>query len=177
VADPLERLSPRPLAELVRRVEPLRESDDLAHAADRIAAAAGGLPVVDGTGRLVGYLGERDLLEALFPPYLQQFRNTEFLTRDFPSLLRRAREAAKTTVADHMSRDPVAVDVDDSESHAAELFLHHGLWSLPVIDAEGRVAGVVRLADMIQSLLRACGALPPGPSGAEGGARDREPSA
>jgi CBS-domain-containing membrane protein len=165
VADPVERLSPRPLAELVRRVEPLRESDDLAHAADRIAAADGGLPVVDPAGRLVGYLSERDLLEALFPAYLQQFRNTEFLTRDFPSLLRRARAAASTTVANHMSRDPVAVDVDDSESHAAELFLHHGLWSLPVTDPDGRVTGVVRLVDMVHSLLRACGALPTGPPG------------
>jgi CBS domain-containing protein len=156
-----ERLSPRPLAELVRRVEPLRETDGLAHAADRLADAGGGLPVVDGSGRLVGYLAERDLLEALFPPYLQQFRNTEFLTKDFPSLVRKAREAAGTSVGEHMTREPLAVDMDDSESHAAELFLHHGVRSLPVVTSQGHVMGVVRLADMIQSLLRACGALPP----------------
>lgn len=167
MGDLVERLSPRPLAELVHRVDPLRESDDLAHAADSIAEAGGGLPVVDATGRLVGYLAERDLLEALFPAYLQQFRNTEFLTRDFPSLLRKARAAAETTVADHMSRDPVAVDIDDSQSHAAELFLHHGLRSLPVIGAQGQVTGVVRLADMVQSLLRACGALPAASPGAD----------
>lgn len=164
MGDPLERLQPKPLAELVQRVQPLGEGDDLAHAADRIAAAGGGLPVVDADGRLVGYLAERDLLEALFPAYLQQFRNTEFLTRDFPSLVRRAREAAKATVADHMSRDPVAIDLDDSESHAAELFLHHGIRSLPVVTNDGRVSGVVRLADMVQSLLQACGALPPSPA-------------
>jgi CBS domain-containing protein len=158
--DTAGRLSPRPLADLVRRVEPLREGDGLAHAAERTAEEGGGLPVVDAGGRLVGYLAERDLLEALFPAYLQEFHNTEFLTRDFPSLVRRAREAAATTVADHMTRDPVAIDVDDSESHAAELFLHHGLRSLPVVTGEGRVTGVVRLADMVQSLLRACGALP-----------------
>jgi CBS-domain-containing membrane protein len=163
VGDPVERLAPRPLAELVRRVEPLREDDDLGHAAASIAEAGGGLPVADPAGRLVGYLGERDLLEALFPAYLQEFRNTEFLTRDFPSLLRKARQAAATTVADHMSREPVAVHIDDSESHAAELFLHHDLRSLPVVGAEGEVTGVVRLADMVQSLLRACGALPAGP--------------
>jgi CBS domain-containing protein len=161
VAETSQRLSPRPLAELVRRVEPLRETDDLAHAADRLADAGGGLPVVDGGGRLVGYLAERDLLEALFPPYLQEFRNTEFLTKDFPSLVRKAKEAAGTSVAEHMTREPLAVDMDDSESHAAELFLHHGVRSLPVVTSDGEVIGVVRLADMIQSLLRACGALPP----------------
>lgn len=160
MAEPLERLSPRPLADLVRRVQALDERDDLAHAAGRIAEAGGGLPVVDPDGRLVGYLAERDLLEALFPAYLQQFRNTEFLTRDFPSLVRKARDAATTTVADHMSRDPVAIDLDDSESHAAELFLHHGVRSLPVVTGDRRVSGIVRLADMVQSLLKACGALP-----------------
>ncbi len=109
----------------------------------------------------MGYLAERDLLEALFPAYLQQFRNTDFLTRDFPSLVRKAREASATRVADHMSREPVAVDLDDSESHAAELLLHHSIGSLPVIAPDGQVIGIVRLADMIRSLLEACGALPP----------------
>jgi CBS domain-containing protein len=161
VAEASKGLSPRPLAELVRRVEPLRETDDLAHGADRLADAGGGLPVVDGGGRLVGYLGQRDLLEALFPAYLQEFRNTEFLTKDFPSLVRKASEAARTAVRDHMTREPLAVDLDDSESHAAELFLHDGVGSLPVVTGDDRVIGVVRLADMIQSLLRACGALPP----------------
>jgi CBS domain-containing protein len=160
VAEASGRLSARPLADLVRRVEPLRETDGLAHAADRLADAGGGLPVVDGGGRLVGYLAERDLLEALFPAYLQEFRNTEFLTKDFPSLVRKASEAAGTAVGDQMTREPLAIDVDDSESHAAELFLHHGVRSLPVVAGDDRVIGVVRLADMIQSLLRACGALP-----------------
>jgi CBS-domain-containing membrane protein len=146
----------------VQRVEPLDEDDDLAHAADRIAQAGGGLPVVDAQRRLVGYLADRDLLKALFPVYLQQLHNTEFLTRDFPSVLRRAGAAAATTVGDHMSREPIAVGLDDSESHAAELFLHHGLRTLPVVAADGEVRGVVRLGDMLQSLLRACGALPGG---------------
>ncbi len=160
MSDSPDHLSRRPLADLVRRVEPLRETDDLVNAADRLADAGGGLPVVGPTGALVGYLAERDLLEALFPAYLTQFRNTGFLTRDFPSLVRKAREAASTTVADHMSTDPVSVHIDDSESHAAELFLRHGLRSLPVVSAGDRVSGVVRLADMVQSLFRACGALP-----------------
>ena len=106
--EPLERLSPRPLADWCGGWSPCSESDDLAHAADRIAEAGGGCRWLTATGRLVGYLAERDLLEALFPAYLQQFRNTEFLTRDFPSLVRKARAAAATSVGDHMTRDPVA---------------------------------------------------------------------
>lgn len=162
---PTDRLTPRPLAALVRQVRPLREDDDMATATARVAEAGGGLPVADRDGRLVGYLSEQDVLEALFPAYLRDLHQTAFLTRDFPSLLRRAREAAVTSVAEHMSREPVFVDDDDSESHAAELFLHHALRTLPVVDDEGRVVGVVRVADLAQSLLTACGAIRP----AEGG--------
>jgi CBS-domain-containing membrane protein len=56
-----------------------------------------------------------------------------------------------------MNRDPVAVDDDDSISHAAELFLHHDLGSLAVVTEGERVTGVLRLVDMLHSLLRACG--------------------
>jgi CBS domain-containing protein len=155
-----EGIPPRPLADLVRPVQPLSQNDRIAQAAERIAEAGGGLPVVDDGERLVGYLSERDLLEALFPAYLQQFRNTEFLTKDFSTLLRKVRDAADDLVGEHMTRELVAVDLDDSESHAAELFLHSGVRSLPVVGEDGRVVGVVRLADMVRSLLRAAGALP-----------------
>jgi CBS domain-containing protein len=150
----------RPLEALVQPVQALREDDDLAHAAARVAAAGGGLPVADEFGRLVGYLSEGDLLRALFPGYLSELRTTRFLTSDFPSLLRHAREAARGLVGEHMTRDPASVDIDDPDSHAAALFLREGFRVLPVVDAQGRVRGVVRLRDVVESLLRACGALP-----------------
>lgn len=146
----------QPLASLVQRVVPLDEHERIAAAAPRIAEAGGGLPVAGPDGRLVGYLSERDMLGALFPAYLAEFRNTAFLTRDFRSLLRHAREGSGHRVADHMTRDPAWVEIDDSESHAAELFLHNGLRSLAVVDAERRVVGVLRLGDLIRALLEAC---------------------
>lgn len=146
----------RPLADLVRRITPLREDTSIADAAPRLAEAGGGLPVADADGRLVGYLSERDMLTALFPAYLAELRNTAFLTRDFRSLMRHAREGAGHRVGDHMRRDPSCVDLDDSESHAAELFLHHGLRTLAVVDADRRVVGVLRLGDLVSALLEAC---------------------
>ena len=155
----LAGLSPRPLEQLILPVLPLRLDDRLAGAAERLAEAGGGLPVVDAEGRLAGYLSERELLAAMFPAYLQELRHTEFLTKDFPSLVRRARDAADKPVGELMDSkgEPVFIDADDSESHAAELFLHERVRTLPVVDAERRVIGVVRAVDVVRSLLRACG--------------------
>ncbi|MFN8122838.1 MAG: CBS domain-containing protein [Thermoleophilia bacterium] len=146
----------QPLAELVRHVTPLREDETIADAAPRLAEEGGGLPVADAAGRLVGYLSERDMLTALFPAYLAEFRNTAFLTRDFRSLMRHAAEGAGHRVGDHMSREPACVELDDSESHTAELFIHNGLRTLAVVDADRRVVGLLRLGDLISALLEAC---------------------
>lgn len=150
-------LSPRPLEHLVRPVAPARLSDRLGEVANRIVEENGGLPVVDEDGKLAGFISERDLVAALFPTYLQQIHHTGFLTRDFDSLVRRAAEASQRPVEDYMTREQEPLHVDDSESHAAEVFLHHTQRSLPVVDASDHVRGVVHMADVVQSLLMACG--------------------
>ncbi len=137
----------------------MRASDRLVDAAGRIAAAGGGLAVADSEGRLVGFLSERDVIGAIFPPYLKELHHTGFLTKDFASLLRRAADAAELRVDSVMVRDPETLRATDSESHAAEIFLHQAPDALPVTDSDGRVRGVVRIADVAQSLLEACGAL------------------
>lgn len=147
---------PRPLTTLTRTVEPLRLADTLADAVHRIAES-GGLPVVEDDGRVVGYLSEGDTLRALVPGYLRELRHTGFLTRDFPALLRFARRSAGEPVSTHMTRDVEVLDADDSESHAAEVFLHLGVRSLPVVDADGQLLGVVRLADLTARLIEQAG--------------------
>lgn len=153
-------LSPQPLASIVQRVAPLRETDKLSYAASRMAEAGGGLPVANADGHLVGFLSERDLVGAMFPSYLKELRHTEFLTIDFASLLRGASEASDRRIEEIMTTDVESVRVTDSETHAAEIFLHHAPHTLPVVDDNGRVRGVVRIADIVQSLLQACGASP-----------------
>lgn len=155
-----ERLR-RPLFELLRRIPALRGDMSLAEAANRIAEAGMGLPVVDDAGRLVGYLGERDLLRALIPGYLRELHDTDFFTRDLSTLARYVASAAPTAVSEHMSRAPAFVDVDDSETHAAELFLHGDVRSLAVVDGNGEVIGVVSLGDLIADLIETARATRP----------------
>ena len=153
----------RPVLELLRRVPPLQQDMTVSEAAHRIAEAGSGLPVVDAAGRLVGYLGERDLLRAITPGYLRELRDTDFFTRDLSALSRCVAAAAPSLVSEHMSASPAYVDLDDSETHAAELFLHGAVRSLAVVDSDGEVVGILRLGDLIADLMRAGGSVePPG---------------
>lgn len=149
---------PRPLAQLVQPVRPVRTTDRVAEAARRIVEAEGGLPVVDEEEKLAGYISERALLAAIFPSYLKELRKSDFIRRDFASLLDSCREAAAKRVEEIMVSEPISIRVTDSESHAAELFIHHGIRNLPVVSEEDRVVGVIRLRDVVKRLLVASGA-------------------
>lgn len=143
----------RPVLELYRRTEPLRENMSIAEAARRIADAGSGLPVADATGKLVGYVGEHVLLKAIIPGYLRELHDTDFFTRDLSALRRRVVAAAESRVAEHMETPSAYVEVDDSEMHAAELFLHRQTSSIPVVGADGEVLGVLRLSDLTADLM------------------------
>ncbi|MEW6582426.1 MAG: CBS domain-containing protein [Actinomycetota bacterium] len=150
--------APRELRQLIRAVTPLTTRDTIASAAERISrSGAGGLPVVDDDGRLAGYLGERDLLGAICPGYLPQLGDTDFFTRDLTMLGRWVRRAADLPVADHMRSEPATLHEDDTETHAADLFLRTGSRALPVVAGDGTLVGVVRVGDLIAELMRRLG--------------------
>lgn len=76
------------------------------------------------------------------------------LTHDTTALRRRVAEASGRPVADVMLREPLWVDTDDSEMHAAALFLRSAQTVLPVVDAgDGRVVGVLRLPDLVDDMV------------------------
>jgi len=55
----------------------------------------------------------------------------------------------RTRVKDVMTTDVVAVHQDTTFHEVAELLIEHGVSGLPVLDDEGRVAGVVSEADLL----------------------------
>jgi acetoin utilization protein AcuB len=61
-------------------------------------------------------------------------------------------------VADIMSRDLEVVAADDPLSRAVDLFLEHHFGALPVIEADGRLAGVLTTHDVIRATHELLGA-------------------
>ncbi|HZV49297.1 MAG TPA: CBS domain-containing protein [Candidatus Dormibacteraeota bacterium] len=107
------------------------------------------LPVVDVTdaeGRLVGIVSEADLL------LKQEHRGRE------PHPLTRPRgpeaRARGRTAAALMSTPVITTHPEATLTEAARLMHQHGVKRLPVVDAHGRLVGIVSRADLLKAFLR-----------------------
>ena len=107
--------------------------------AQRVSA----FPVLDEAGRLVGVVSEADLLakEAALDG------EPGFITG---MLHHREQEKARgVTAADLMTPSPVTAAPGDSVAHAARLMSQHKVKRLPVVDANGRLIGIISRADVL----------------------------
>jgi acetoin utilization protein AcuB len=91
------------------------------------------LPVVDGEGRLVGIVVERDLLVAAMR-YLQ----------------------SRVEVGDVMTRDVITVGPDTDLVDVARTMLARKIGGLPVVD-EGRLVGIVTESDIFKRFVELAG--------------------
>jgi magnesium transporter len=76
-------------------------------------------------GRLVGVLSLRDLIVA----------------------------RPEQRIADVMIREPVAVGVDADQDEVAQVVARYNLLAVPVVDADGHLAGIVTVDDAIDTIL------------------------
>lgn len=109
------------------------------------------LPVVDEEGRVVGVISERDIIRALLPGYMDLLRSASFLP-SLNQMARRLREIAHLPAEQFMTKDVVACKPEDTDLYVADLMLRRGLKQIPVVDAQGRLIGVVRRIDLLSHL-------------------------
>ncbi len=141
-------MSHRTISESVlRRVEPLSADDTIETAVRRLLELdLPALPAVDANGRYAGIFGEREFLSALFPGYLRELKGTKFLSRGIDDALEMREACRMETVAQHLFTEHVEVDEDFSDAELAEIFFHHRVLIVPVLE-QGRVTGVVTRHD------------------------------
>ena len=87
-----------------------------------------GLPVTDAEGRLVGVITEFALLALAYDKHVKNH-----------------------TVRQHMTRDVISVEVDDSLRRVADLCIVHRVRRLPVMQA-GRLVGIIARRDVLRAL-------------------------
>jgi len=146
-------VSPRSLTgSLVRETPLLAPGDPVAEAVRRLLATdLPALPVVDPARGLRGIFGEREFFAAVFPGYLRELGYAGFVPRSLEAALIKRREAREEPVGRYMHTEHVDVRHDFSDAQVAEIFMHHRVLIVPVIEAR-RVVGVITRADFFRSV-------------------------
>jgi CBS domain-containing protein len=116
-----------------RRVEAFSADTEITAAVDVLLRRCySGAPVVDADGRVIGIISEHDCLRVL----------SQALYEDWPT----------GTVADHMTRKVYTVEAGTDLVTVAHTFANHTLRRVPVVDAEGKLVGLVTRRDLMRGL-------------------------
>lgn len=98
------------------------------------------LPVVNAAHELVGMLSDRDLRAFTIP---------DMIDGEWVGAIQLALEARVATL---MSSDPLSVPLDADAPEIIDLMLDNRIGAVPVVDADGRIAGIVSYVDLLRVL-------------------------
>ena len=118
---------------------PLRDA-----ALDMVRVGVAGLPVVDGDGRVIGMLGQRELLQHLLTKYLQRGGTSQ------PGAA--AAEQVPRAVRDVMTRQVMCVSPDQPLAEVAAMMTNKDVDRVPVV-REGRLVGFLTRGDIVRKLI------------------------
>jgi CBS domain-containing protein len=137
-------MTPRTIDDLVLPSPPLLHVEQpVGQALDKLLETdLPALPVVDGKERYAGVFGEREFVGAVFPGYLKELKHAGFVRRSLDEALKKREACRVEPVGAHMNTEHIDVTPDFSDSEVAEIFLHHRVLVVPIVD-EGRVKGLI----------------------------------
>jgi CBS domain-containing protein len=147
-------------AEIMDADVPTVSPDDDARAAIDLLAKTemGAIAVVDDDRKVVGIVSESDLIlseeesDLHLPHYLNIMGGIVFVG-SMKGFEERLNKAFATKVSELMTADPIVAQTDEDAESVAKTIAdrHHN--HLPVVDAEGRFAGMVTRADALAALV------------------------
>ncbi len=114
-----------------------------------------GLPVVDGSKKVVGILTEYDLLtkgSAIhLPTFLKLINQFDVYKKDQSLIRDDLRKILSLKVQDVMNDDPLVLFEETPIEDAARTFAeHHKVNPIPIVDQDGLLAGVLSRSDIIK---------------------------
>jgi len=110
------------------------------------------LPVVDEEERIVGFISERDIIEAALPGYFEMLHGTSFLP-DVNQFSQKLKEIENEPIGKFMTKEVIKVEEDEDDLYVADLMIRKDLKIVPVINREGILVGMVRRIDLLKDLL------------------------
>ena len=142
-----------------RDVPTLKPEDDARTAIDLLAQTdLGAIPVLDEDRKVVGIVSESDLIlsdeeaDLHLPHYLNIMGGIVFVG-SMKGFEKRLDKAFATRVSELMTADPIVARTDDDAETVARTIAERHHNHLPVVDGEGRLAGLVTRADALAALV------------------------
>ncbi|HEX4306417.1 MAG TPA: CBS domain-containing protein [Solirubrobacterales bacterium] len=118
----------------------------------------GAIPVVDEDRKVVGIVSESDLVLAdeqsdlHLPHYLEIMGGIVFIG-SMKGFEKRLEKAFATEVSELMTADPIVVHTYEAADRVAKKIADHHHNHLPVVDEDGRLAGMVTRADALAAVV------------------------
>ncbi len=114
-----------------------------------------GLPVVDGTGKLVGVISESDLMwreKGLDrPPYIM-FLDSVIYLQNPAKHEQDLHKVLGQTVGEVMTAHAISITPDATIPTAARILHEHKIHRLPVVDSEDRPIGIITQGDIVRAI-------------------------
>jgi CBS domain-containing protein len=133
--------------------------DDARTAIDLLAKTdLGAIPVVDGDRKVVGIVSESDLVisdeesDLHLPHYLNIMGGVVFIG-SMKGFEERLEKAFATKVSELMTAEPIVAHDYESADRVAKKIADHHHNHIPVVDADGHLAGMVTRADALAALV------------------------
>jgi CBS domain-containing protein len=118
----------------------------------------GAVPVIDGDRKVVGIVSESDLVlseeesDLHLPHYLNIMGGIVFVG-SMKGFEERLEKAFATQVSDLMTADPIVAHTYEAADRVAKKIADHHHNHIPVVDEDGRLAGMVTRADALAALV------------------------
>jgi CBS domain-containing protein len=109
-----------------------------------------GLPVLDGDGKMVGFLSMWDILKAVFPAYLSKMDLGHFTWDGMVENI--SRKVGGKKVSEMMTEKVISVTEDAPLMECVGHMLKENVKRLPVIDKDGRVVGIIYERDVFLAI-------------------------
>ncbi len=130
------------------------EDDTIERAVDIMSRQlVSGVPVVDEDMKVVGFISETDIMKASIPSYFALLQSASFLP-DANQFVKNMAKIKDKKVGEFMSKPPITVSPSDSLIHAADRMMRHNIKTIPVVDDEGRLLGIVVKIDILRAALK-----------------------
>jgi CBS domain-containing protein len=116
------------------------------------------IPVVDADRKVIGIVSESDLVLSdeesdLHLPHFLNIMGGIVFVESMKGFEERLNKAFATQVSDLMTRDPICAKTYQPVDRVARLIAEHHHNHLPVVDEDGRLAGLLTRADVLAALV------------------------